>query len=154
MGAILDIMRDESQELLLLDLPNPLLLCILQWLDPQSLCYVSRACTLLSKIAAHPSLWPHFKDDGCAVWDVRCTLARILRLPPQVGPCSSVCLCIPDTCHTTFVASRKYSVDLYCVVWSGSVFLAPLCECFREVTASSTAVTAHASPADHGMHLC
>eukprot|EP00878_Enallax_costatus_P023617 GHUV01025124.1.p1 GENE.GHUV01025124.1~~GHUV01025124.1.p1 ORF type:complete len:143 (+),score=31.48 GHUV01025124.1:506-934(+) len=73
-----------EQQFALLDLPNFLLLNILQWLDVQSLCYASRTCTLLSKIAAHPSLWPHFIRDGWAVWDVRCTLARILRLPPQV----------------------------------------------------------------------
>ncbi|WIA28949.1 hypothetical protein OEZ86_011472 [Tetradesmus obliquus] len=37
-------------------------------------------------MAAHPSLpaWQNFKNDGWVLWEVRCTLARILRLPPQV----------------------------------------------------------------------
>lgn len=69
----------------LLELPSALLLSVLQYLDVQSLCYVSRTCKLLSILAAQPSLWPTFIHDGWAVWDVRCTVARMLRLPPQVG---------------------------------------------------------------------
>jgi hypothetical protein len=71
----------------LTDLPNHVLLNVLSQLDLPSLCSCSRSCTLLSKMAAHPSLpiWQSFKHDGWVLWDVRCTLARILRLPPQVG---------------------------------------------------------------------
>jgi hypothetical protein len=71
----------------LTDLPNHVLLNVLSQLDLPSLCSCSRSCTLLSKMAAHPSLpaWQNFKHDGWVLWDVRCTLARILRLPPQVG---------------------------------------------------------------------
>lgn len=77
----------DSIDTSLTDLPNHVLLNILSQLDLPSLCSCSRSCALLSKMAAHPSLpaWQNFKNDGWVLWDVRCTLARILRLPPQVG---------------------------------------------------------------------
>jgi F-box domain len=74
-----------EDSMLLLALPEHCLLIILQRLDRPSLCAVARTSVVLNRLAAHPALWPEHDAgaEGCAAWDVRCVLARVLRLPPQ-----------------------------------------------------------------------
>lgn len=76
----------QQHDVSLLDLPRHILYAILQQLGFIDLSNAGRTCQLLNKMAAHPSLWPSFKNDNWALWDVRCALAHKLRLPPQVQP--------------------------------------------------------------------
>jgi hypothetical protein len=72
-------------ETCLLDLPQQVLLQIMQQLDLVSLCAASRSSPALQQVAAHPSLWsPDQARHNWALGGIRASLAHILRLPPLV----------------------------------------------------------------------
>jgi len=82
-----DLQAVEGVPTSLLDLPQHLLILILQQLDTVSICSASRCNRALWHLSCHPSLWPASSTQGPADWalgDVKLALANILALPPQV----------------------------------------------------------------------
>lgn len=76
---------DQATDTLLTDLPHAAISVILAALDLNSLCALSRTCSLLHGLASQPALWPHYKPEGCCLVAARLAMAGVLRLPPQVS---------------------------------------------------------------------
>jgi len=95
----------------LLDLPQPVLVHMLSYLDVVNLCNAARTCQQLHALASSDSLWPHAPQDGPLTRCAKAALASVLHLPPQVSYAVG-CVLLKEHAFLLLLKSTPYAAFL------------------------------------------